>query len=475
MNKNAVLPESSGTGSLRELNILIRISQGIISTLDFQEVLQTISDGMAELLEIESGAIYLVESEEEVYLGATTPPMGKDIPDFVRRSKIKDHPNIQRTISECRPQMIADTSVAELSTSEKKIVEIRQLRSLLFFPFIRKHAVLGVLILGTCNKSRTFTDHEINLGQTLANQLSVAIQNTRLHSDILQHKNNLESLVKEKTRELDAAVEELKTANDELSNKNQIIESQNRELLHALSDLKTTQAQLLQAEKMASLGTLTAGIAHEINNPLNFLYGAYLGLESHFAGNNQPDDENISLLMNGLKTGIDRIANIVKGLSHFSRDNSNMDEECCIHSAIDNCLFLLNNEIRHRITVKKSYYKKPVLIRGNSGKIHQVFMNILVNSLQAISEKGEIEIKTKAEIENQVIVAEIKDTGEGIRSEHIGRITDPFFTTKEPGKGTGLGLAIAYSIIREHNGKLEFESETGRGTLARIQLPMASG
>jgi signal transduction histidine kinase len=473
MNKNPAGSEKKDAGSFRELNILIKISRSIISTLDFQEVLQIISDGMAELMGIESAAIYLTDKEDEIFLGATTPPMEKNIPDFVRKFRTADHPFIQKTIFKKRPQIIADTRKVPLSPSEKKIIEMRQLRSLLFLPFIQEESVLGVLILGTCNQSRIYSEHEVNLGQTLANQLSVAIQNSRLHSDILQHKQNLEKLVKEKTQDLDAAVEELQAANEELYTKNQIIEEQNQELLATLNHLKTTQSQLVQAEKMASLGTLTAGIAHEINNPLNFLHGAYLGLESHFRSNELNSSENPAILMDSLKAGIDRISNIVKGLSHFSRENTNMNETCSVHNAIDNCLFLLNNQLKHRITVKKDYCKEAAIIKGNSGKIHQVFMNILLNSLQAIPDKGNIYISTRAEPGGNILVTEIRDTGEGIREEHLKKITDPFFTTKEPGKGTGLGLSIAYSIIQEHNGTLEFESEYGKGTKARIILPLS--
>ena len=473
MNKNPSGSEKKGVGSFRELNILIKISRSIISTLDFQEVLQIISNGMAELMDIETAAIYLIENETELVLGATTPPLPADFPEFLRKSLINEHPHISKALADKRPYVIPDTGSATLSPAEKDIIEMRQLKSLLFLPFIKEQAVLGVLILGTCNHSRTYSEEEINLGQSVANQLSVAIQNARLHHEITLHQHNLEKLVKEKTQDLDAAVEELKAANEELYTKNQIIEDQNQELLATLNHLKTTQSQLVQSEKMASLGTLTAGIAHEINNPLNFLHGAYLGLESHFSSSKQTGDENPAILIDSLKAGIDRISNIVKGLSHFSRENTNMNETCSIHNAIDNCLFLMNNQLKHRITVKKDYCKEEAIIKGNSGKIHQVFMNILLNSVQAIPDKGTISISTLPDKEGKMLVTQISDTGEGRRKEHLEKITDPFFTTKEPGKGTGLGLSIAYSIIQEHKGILEFESEYGKGTLAKIKLPLA--
>jgi signal transduction histidine kinase len=459
--------------SIRELNILIKISQNIISTLDFEKILQTISDGMSELLEIETAAIYLLEKDDILRLGATTPPLNPQMPEELRKALLTNHPHIQKAIRTQQPQLIADTNTSDLSPAEKNVVEMRQLRSLLYFPFVQDNIVLGVLILGTCIKSRIYTEHEINFGQTIANQLSVSIQNTLLHNDLKKHKDNLEKMVQEKTKDLDAAIEELTSANEELFEKNEIIIDQNTELRATLQHLRETQTQLLQSEKMASLGTLTAGVAHEINNPLNFLLGAHHGLEKYFKDSNDCNNKKVSFLLSSIKTGIDRISNIIIGLNQFSRDNSNMNEDCNLHSIIDNCLLMLNNLIIQKVVIVKEYSETSYSIKGNIGKLHQVFLNILTNALQAIESKGQIKISTKTNPGSKNLITEITDTGVGISIDEIGKITDPFFTTKEPGKGTGLGLSISYKIISEHNGKLEFESEPGKGTLVRVVLPLA--
>jgi len=461
--------ENNYSQSIRELSIIIKISQSINSTLDYEKVLQIISDGMSELLEIESAAIYLVEKEEELKLGATTPPLDPHVPDNLRKIILSDHPHIKKVISSCKALLLPDTKTSQLTEAEKKVVEMRQLRSLLYFPFIQEDFVLGVLILGTCNKSRTFTEHEMDLGQTVANQLSIAIQNTRLHADLKNHKDNLEKIVAERTQALKTAIEQLQTMNEELHVKNEIVLRQKEEIETNLNHLKTLQVKLIQSEKMAFLGVLTAGVAHEINNPLNFIMGAYQGLENFFNNTVPEHKENVSVLLNGLKTGVERASGIIQGLNQFSRDSDTYNEDCFLHSIIDNCLLMLHNKYEDKISIEKFYSKDNLIVKGNVGRLHQVFTNVIANSIQSIENKGMISIRTQKN-KNKVLIS-ISDTGCGIKKEHLEKITDPFFTTKGPNKGTGLGLAITYKIIQDHHGQLVFKSEIDKGTIVNITLP----
>lgn len=457
--------------SFRELNILIRISQDIISTLEFEKVLQIISDGMSELLEIETAAIYVLENQNELLLGATTPALPPEMPIVLRRASLGDHPHIQKTINEAKPIRIADTARAKLSPAERSVAEMRNLKSILYFPFIQKGEVLGVLILGTCNKSRLYSEHEITLGQTIANQFSVALQNARLHEDLKNHKENLEKLVQEKTHDLNAAIEELKTANGELFDKNEIIISQNNELKSTLQHLKDTQTQLLQAEKMAYLGTLTSGVTHEIKNPLNFIMGSYLGLEKHFKSYPANYNQEVEVLLNSILSGVERISAIVNSLNQFSQKHHGLNELCSVHSLIDNCLLMLSNKLSDSIEIRKDYTNEKCRVMGNAANLNHALINILTNAIQAIEQNGQISIQTRVLKTQKKIRIEISDTGKGISPDILGRITEPFFTTREPGKGTGLGLSISYRIIEEHQGTLSFESELGKGTLVRIELP----
>lgn len=462
--------ESKHLQSIRELNLIIRISQSIIGTLDYQMVLQLLSDGMSELLDIETAAIYTLENDYELHLGATTPALPPDLPEGLRKALVADHPHIKMAVTTRKPVVVTNTKVTSLSPAERSIVEVRNLISLLFLPFIQGNQPLGVLILGTCNKIRSFTQHEINLGQTVANHLSIAIQNSRFHSELQTYKDNLERLVAERTHELEAANEELKAMNEELHMKNEIVNKQKKTLETTICSLKSMQAKLIQSEKMASLGILTAGVAHEINNPLNFIMGAYHGLENYFSQTAPNQRESVAMLLEGIKTGTERVSAIVQGLSQFSRDSKTFNEECCIHSIIDNCLVMLHNQYKDRIVIERSNANPPTVVKGNAGKLHQVFINLLLNSIQAIEKEGKILILSQ--LNNDSVSITITDTGCGIAKENLPRITDPFFTTKDPRKGIGLGLSITYTIIQEHNGLIEFESVIGKGTTVIVTLPV---
>jgi C4-dicarboxylate-specific signal transduction histidine kinase len=281
-------------------------------------------------------------------------------------------------------------------------------------------------------------------------------------TELQNHRNNLQQLVLQKTKDLDLIIENL-------SEKNKIIITQNETLNNTLQDLKNTQSQLLQADKMASLGVLTAGIAHEINNPLNYILGGLTGLENFF---NEKETENkrVKLFLISIKTGIDKISSIVSGLNKLNRNIDTYDEDCDIHEIIENCLLIVSNQLNNRIKINRNYSDKNIIVLGNVGQLHQVFLNILINAIQSINEDGIISIETK--LKNEFVYLKISDTGCGINPENISKITEPFFTTKEPGKGTGLGLSISYNIIVQHKGSIEFISQINKGTIVKIVLPL---
>ena len=255
-----------------------------------------------------------------------------------------------------------------------------------------------------------------------------------------------------------------------LSLKNKIINEQKNEIEINLTKLKETQNKLVQSEKMASLGILTAGVAHEINNPLNFISGAYLGFEKFFS-NKAPEYKNeVSVLLRGLQTGIKRASEVVQGLNHFSRDSKNYNEDCSLHTIIDNCLLILKNKSKERIEIEKHYWQNDIVIKGNEGKLHQVFINILTNSIHSIEKSGVISIETQKN--KNIVSVVIKDSGYGIAKENLSKIIEPFFTTKAPGEGMGLGLSITYNIIKEHNGDIEFESEINNGTTVKLTFKL---
>jgi PAS domain S-box-containing protein len=273
--------------------------------------------------------------------------------------------------------------------------------------------------------------------------------------ELANYRNKLEQLIQKKTKDLEATNKELRSTNKELEN--------------TLKNLQEAQSQLVQAEKMASLGVMTAGVAHEINNPLNYIMGGYTGLIDLLEDSEIKSDD-LDMLLSSIKTGVDRASTIVKGLNQFSRDRDTFDEKCMLHEIIDNCLIMLHNKYRKNIEIIKKYENSEPTIKGNVGKLHQTFLNILSNSIQAIKDAGKITITTKTTDDH--IQVRIADTGSGIPKKYLNKIGDPFFTTKDPGEGTGLGLSIAFSIIKDHNGTITYSSEVGEGTTVLIEFPI---
>jgi len=290
--------------------------------------------------------------------------------------------------------------------------------------------------------------------------VSIFIWRTR---QLKMQKKLLEIKVRERTNDLE-------DANTKLEERQEEIIQQSEELKATLNQLSHTQNQLIQSEKMASLGILSAGIAHEINNPLNFINGGIIGLESYFNENLVEHYGNVAMLIEAIQTGVNRAAAIVTSLNHYSQYDDLPHVICDVHSIIDNCLILIQSQITNKVSISKNYTDKPHPILGNESKLHQAFLNIISNAEQSIENMGIIKIETK--IVNNKLLITINDSGCGISEVDLQKIFDPFFTTKDPGKGTGLGLSIAYKIIQEHRGTIEYESQIGKGTKVSIQFPL---
>lgn len=284
----------------------------------------------------------------------------------------------------------------------------------------------------------------------------------KTEQELEKYHENLEQLVKDRTEKLHLTNEELISTNNELI-------LQQEELQAALDELNNAHQQLVESEKMASLGILAAGISHEINNPLNFIQGGLTGLEEYFNDKLASHKKNVKILLDGIQEGITRAAKIVASLNHFSRSSESQNEICDIHAIIDNCLVMLQNHLKYRITVKRDYTDPPFTLYGNEGKLHQAFLNILLNACQAIQDTGTLSIAT--ETSRHDLLISITDTGCGIKPDDLPKVFDPFFTTKAPGMGTGLGLSITYKIIQEHRGEIELKSLEHEGTKVTIKLP----
>ncbi|WP_462249381.1 ATP-binding protein [Ekhidna sp.] len=273
------------------------------------------------------------------------------------------------------------------------------------------------------------------------------------------------SLFAEDITEIRSYQAQLETYSKDLEKKvqerTQELESKNIQLELGYKKLQTTQQQLIRAEKMASLGILSAGIGHEINNPLNFIKHGAISLRD--ALKKQNEGVSYDEYFYAIEEGVRRASKIVSGLSHFSRTGEAMDESCEINQILENSLTLLASRFKSKnIEIIKSYEAKHTHVQGNEGKLHQVFTNIINNAEQAIEEKGQIKIATKDDGDN--IIIEIADSGSGMNKTTLSKITDPFFTTKDPGEGTGLGLFICQMILDEHQAEMEITSKKNVGT-----------
>jgi signal transduction histidine kinase len=269
-----------------------------------------------------------------------------------------------------------------------------------------------------------------------------------------------------------------------------------------INKMKTMQEQMINSEKMASLGQLTAGIAHEINNPINFVSSNISPLKTdlkelkelckqyknlHKATNPaeelkkiegysskiDPDFlyQEIETLISGIEEGASRTKQIVMGLRSFSRVDEDEFKKADLHEGLESTLMLLKNKLKNRIEIIKDYGELPE-IECIPGKINQVFMNILNNAAEAIPEKGTLWITTRHFPKNKTITISIRDNGPGMKERVRRRIFEPFFTTKDIGKGTGLGLSISYGIIEKHNGNIEVISQPNMGAEFIITLPV---
>jgi two-component system NtrC family sensor kinase len=235
--------------------------------------------------------------------------------------------------------------------------------------------------------------------------------------------------------------------------------------------LQETHLQLVSSEKMASLGKLAAGIAHEINNPL----GGIL-IYSSLMIEDLPEEDSRRGDLARIVQEAGRCKEIVKSLLEFARQTEPKMESTDINRAInDGLFFLVNQALFHNIRIVKNLDSFLPFVRGNASQLKQVFMNIVVNAAEAMHGNGVLTITTSPAPDRKAIFVEFTDTGEGIPEENLTRIFDPFFTTKDVGKGTGLGLATSYGIVEDHGGKIGVKSKVGEGTAFTIELPIHQG
>jgi two-component system NtrC family sensor kinase len=329
-------------------------------------------------------------------------------------------------------------------------------RSAICWPLAIKNRRIGALSMNRLAEATPFDEGDVERGRSLVTLVALVVDNANLHTEQFDR------------------IERLSQLNEEMRAMN--------------LQLQSTQAQLMQSEKMASIGQLAAGVAHEINNPVGYVYSnlgtlagyvdELLRVVRHLGGKGEGPapscdieflEEDIPALVSETREGLDRVKKIVQDLKDFSRiDKSDDWEPANLVKGLESTLNIVANEIKYKATVVKELVPLPE-VPCLPTQLNQVFMNLLVNAAQAIPAKGTITLRSG--FDDSHVWIEVADDGCGMPADVQARIFEPFYTTKPVGKGTGLGLSVSYSIVQKHHGTIELKSTPGQGTRFRVILP----
>lgn len=449
-------------------SLLRLVTNQIRSTLDLQTILQTVVREVRHLLDTDRVVIYQflnTEWQGEVVVEEVISPwmsvLGQMSQDNCFSSKYAQQ------YQGGRVRAIHNIFEAGLDPCHVNFLERLQVKANLIVPILIRSKLWGLLIAQECGSPRVWQTWETDLLQQLADQVAIAIQQAQLYAQVQT-----------------AATES---------------QAQATTLKATLEELQTTQMQLLQSEKLSSLGQMVAGVAHEINNAITFIHANLPYAQRYAKALNQaialyeeccpePPEaiaeliaeqeldyvrEDFPKLLSSMSEGTKRIREIVLTLRNFSRLDEAERKVVDLHEGIESTLVILQHRIKTGVQIEKLYGELPP-VECHAGQINQVFLNLLTNALDAAGEKANITIHTWSDAD-QVTVS-IRDDGPGIPLELQERIFDPFFTTKEVGKGTGLGLSICYQIVvKGHKGRLQCCSQPGAGAEFRIVLPVSNG
>jgi signal transduction histidine kinase len=437
---------------------LIEVGIDLCRTLRLSDLLATMMERVREVMDAEACSVMLIDEPSralrwEVALGdksgklrSLSVPIGEGVCGRVAATGMP----IRIDDVRCDPEWERRFDTATGFTT----------RSILCVPIRVRERTIGVIEVLN-RRGGPFTDDDQRLLEALAGMGGVAVENARLY-------DNLEARVEERTAAL----------------------------TQTLAELRAAQTQLVQSEKMAALGSLVAGVAHEINTPLGAV-ASNVDLQSRALSKvcealADPQQEaaarryveRAAALAEVSREACRRIGEIVRSLRSFSRLDEAERKPADLHVGLDATLTLVAHLTKNRIRVVRYYGALP-LVDCYPNQLNQVFLNLLVNAAQAIEGEGEIHIRTRCvpgrpaggtvpplSQAGAAVVVEIADTGCGIAPEHLPRLFDPGFTTKGAGVGTGLGLAITYRIVESHRGRIEVESAPSRGATFRITLPV---
>jgi len=417
------------------------ISEAMVSMLSLNEIADRILVALADTMGLERAMVLLADEEQVLRPIAFRGDWDDEVPaaDIPSEHPIRKHLWMRR--EDLTRADFDDEHDVEQREACRDVFDTLEVE--LLVPILYGVDLLGVIAVGRkLSGDRLMADDRVLL-RTLANTSSIAIENAKAFDEIATLNETLEARVEERTAEL-----------------------------------RDTQAQLTQAEKMKSLGQLVAGVAHELNNPIGFVYANLQLLDEYIhklvegqrtETDTQRAQEAIAKLLERSKEGTQRVKKIVQDLRTFSRMDQAELQDADLHEEIELTLRLMEPRLKDDITVERDFGRIP-RVRCYIGQLNQVFLNLLVNACDAIGRGGKIRIRTRPT--EAGVRIEIADDGPGIPEDVQSRIFDPFFTTKPVGVGTGLGLSLSHGIIERHHGRFWVESTPGQGAAFFIELPL---
>jgi C4-dicarboxylate-specific signal transduction histidine kinase len=383
---------------------------------------------------------------------------------------------VNRVIREGKAVLISDIS-SESEENFSRSIEKMLIKSVMCVPLIIKSEIRGVFYVHSEHVGNGFRRDDLFLLTGLSTPAALAIENGLLHSKREQVEEELRKAHHELERRVEERTAELRKTNEDLAREIKERKQAEEELKSAYAELKETQEKLIQSEKLAALGRFSAGISHEIKNPLSIILGGIGYLEKNL----EKADQDVQVAMGKIKEATERANNILLGLLQFARPSELKLEKTKPEELIKATLSLLEYKIfLNNIKVETNYQKKDIYIHVEKDQIQQVLFNMLLNSVEAMPKGGQIKTGVYREhldhfSGKSACVIEIEDTGEGISKENQLKVYEPFFTTKRDKKGTGLGLSISKMIVERNKGQLLIESEEGKGTKIKLLFQLAQG
>ncbi|OAT71721.1 sensor histidine kinase [Parageobacillus thermoglucosidasius] len=507
-----------------QLEIINDVTKSFNIDMSIDEMLKNVFDKLQTILPIERISLSMCENEK-LLLTNVYPPHSLYFPIGFDFSKKR---SLYWKVVESLEKVFYQVDFDKESYIEDKVYESLGIRSVLLVPLVRKGKVIGVLSIGS-KQIMEYDEDDLTFFQQFCDQLAVCIENARLYNEVLTSKKEWEETFRAVSEMIfvvdlegnilkynDAAkeffqlhqrekqdfhqllsmdihhspvlqiVQTKKPVYQEIHFQKRICELRGYPVLNEkehiyaiivyindITEKRRIEAQLVQSGKLAAIGEMAAGIAHELNNPLTAILGnAQLLLRTAAKG-----DRSYKLLSDIYSCGR-RCKTIIQNLLTFSRQDEYMFEDCSVNEAVEQVLGLIGDQIRKQnIIIQKKLDRSLELVEGNIQQIGQIVLNLLINAKDALEEMDipekviSIETKSMAEDEKKWVLLMVQDNGKGIEKQYLQEIFNPFFTTKRPGKGTGLGLSVSLGIAQAHGGTIEVTSQPGKGSTFMLKLP----